>query len=124
MGQLPRLSPHNYYQCHYAYGIDPVSTEANERGFKWAQSFWVQLQLLKGRKVDDVCGAPIVYKDSSSVEPFYIQHYNQWIVVGLFHSSSICFIERHVLVRPSMFERWYHMDAVHLSLACFLKGPE
>ena len=88
------------------------------------QSFWVQFQLLKGREVDDVCGAPIVYKDSFNVEPFYIQHYNQRVVVGLFHSFGICFIEGHVLVRPPLFERGYHVDIIHLSLACFLEGPE
>ena len=42
----------------------------------------------------------------------------------LFHSSGISLIEGHVLVRPSMFERWSRMDAVHLSLACFLEGSE
>ena len=124
MGQLPRLSPHSYCQRHYAPGIDLISTEADERGFKWAHSFWVQLQLLKGREVDDVCGSSIVYEDSFGVEPFYVQHYNQRVVVGLFHSSGISFIEGHVLVRPSMFERWYHIDVVHLSLVCFLEGSE
>ena len=75
-------------------------------------------------EVDDVCRSPIVYEDSFSIEPFYVQYYNQRVVVGLFHSSSISFIERNVLVRMSMFERRYRMDAVHLSLACFLKGFE
>ena len=89
-----------------------------------AQSFWVQPQLLKGREVDDVRKASIVHEDSFSVESFYVQHYNQRVVMGLFHSSSISFIERNVLVRPSMFERRYRMDAVHLSLACFFKGFE
>ena len=49
---------------------------------------------------------------------------NQRVVVGLFHSSGIGFIEGHVLVRPSMFERWYHMDAIHLSLAFFIEESE
>ena len=124
MGQLPRLSPHNYCQRHYAPGIEPVSTKADEGGFKWAQYFWVQFQLLKCREVDDVCGASIVHEDSFSAESFYVQHYNQRVIVGLFHSSGISFIEGHVLVCPSMFERWYRMDAVHLSLAYFLEGPE
>ena len=88
------------------------------------QSFWVQLQLLKGREVDDVRGAPIVYEDSFRVKPFYIQHYNQRVVVGLLHSSGICFIEGHVLVRLPLFERGYHVDAIHLSLVCFLEGLE
>ena len=117
------MSSHSYCQRHYAPGIDLVSTEVDKRGFKWAQSFWVQLQLLKGREVDDVRGAPIVYEDSFSVEPFYIQHYNQRVVVGLFYSSDICFIEGHVLVCPPLFEQGYHMNAIHLSLACFLERP-
>ena len=44
--------------------------------------------------------------------------------VGLFHSSGICFIEGHVLVRLPLFKWGYHVDAIHLSLACFLEGPE
>ena len=76
------------------------------------------------REVDDVRRASMVHEDSFSVESFYVQHYNQRVVVGLFHSFSISFIEGHVLVCPSMFERWYRMDAVHLSLACFLEGSE
>ena len=86
--------------------------------------FWVQLQLLKGREVDDVREAPIVYEDYFSVKPFYIQHYNQRVVVGLLHSSSICFTEGHVLVCPPLLKRGYHVDVVHLSLACFLEGLE
>ena len=86
--------------------------------------FWVQLQLLKGREVDDVREAPIVHEDSFSVEPFYIQHYNQQVVMGLFHSFDICFIEGHILIRPPLFKWGYHVDAIHLSLACFLEGPE
>ena len=64
------------------------------------------------------------FEDSFSVEPFYIQHYNQRVIVGLFHSSGICFIEGHVLVRPLLFEWGYHVDAIHLSLVCFLEGLE
>ena len=76
------------------------------------------------REVDDVRRASMVHEDSFSVESLYVQHYNQRVVVGLFHSSGISFIEGHVLVCSSMFERWYRMDAVHLSLACFLEGSE
>ena len=43
------------------------------------------------REVDDVRRASIVHEDSFSVESFYIQHYNQRVVVGLFHSSDISF---------------------------------
>ena len=124
MDQLPWLSSHSYCQRHYAPRIDPVPAEADEGGFKRAQSFWVQPQLLKGREVDDVRRASIVHEDSFSVESFYVQHYDQRVIVGLFHSSGISFIEGHVFVSPSMFERWYRMDAVHLSLACFLEGSE
>ena len=83
----------------------PVPTEADEGGFKWAQSFWVQPQLLKGREVDDVRRTSVVHEDSFGIESFYVQHYNQRIVVGLFHSSGISFIKGHVSVRLSMFER-------------------
>ena len=86
--------------------------------------FWVQLQLLKGREVDDVREAPIIYEDSFSVKPFYIQHYNQRVVVGLLHSSGICFIKGHILVHPPLFKWRYHVDAIHLSLICFLEEPE
>ena len=124
MGQLSWLSSHSYCQRHYAPGIDPIPAKADEGGFKWAQSFWVQPQLLKGREVNDVHEASVVHEDSFSVESFYVQHYNQRVVVGLFHSSGISFIERNVLVRMSMFERRYRMDAIHLSLACFFEGSE
>ena len=42
----------------------------------------------------------------------------------LLHSPGIGFIEGHVLLRLPLFEREYHVDAIHLSLACFLKGLE
>ena len=41
----------------------------------------------------------------------------------LLHSPSIDFIEGHVLLHSPLFERGYHVDVIHLSLACFLKGP-
>ena len=75
-------------------------------------------------EVDNVRGAPIVHEDSFGVESLYIQHYDQRIIVGLFHSLGIYFIEGHILVHPPLFKRGYHVDAIHLSLAFFLEGPE
>ena len=40
----------------------------------------------------------------------------------LLHSPGIDFIEGHVLLHPPLFKQGYHVDAIHLSLACFLKG--
>ena len=39
-------------------------------------------------------------------------------------SAELPLSTRILLVRLSMFERWYHMDDVYLSLVCFLKGSE
>ena len=80
--------------------------------------------MLKGREVDDVRRTSIVHEDSFGIESSYVQHYNQQVVVRLLHSSGISLIEGHVLVCPSMFERWSRMDTVHLFLACFLEGSE
>ena len=46
------------------------------------------------------------------------------VIVKLLHSLGIRFIEGHILVCPFLLGRWYHMDAIHLSLACFLEGFE
>ena len=42
----------------------------------------------------------------------------------LLHSPGVRFIEGHVLVHPFLLERRYHVDVIHLSLACFLEGFE
>ena len=75
-------------------------------------------------KVDDVYRASIVHEDSFGVEPLYIQHYDQRVIVGLSYSPGIDIVEGHILVHLSLFEWGYHVDAIHLTLACFLKGPE
>ena len=75
-------------------------------------------------KANNVCGAPIVHEDSFGVESLYIQHYDQRVIVRLFHSHGIYFIEGHILVCPPLFKRGYHVDAIHLSLICFIEGPE
>ena len=75
-------------------------------------------------KVDDVCEATIVHEDPFSVESFYSEHYDQGVIMRLLQSPSISFVERHVLVRLSLLKRRYHIDVVHLPLACFLKGLE
>ena len=41
--------------------------------------------------------------------------------MGLSHSSGIGFVEGHILVRPSLFERGYHVNAIHLPLVAFLR---
>ena len=79
---------------------------------------------IESRKVDDVCRATIVHEDPFGVESLYIQHYKQRVIVGLLHSLSVRFIERHVLVRSLLLKRRYHVDAIHLSLVCFLEGFE
>ena len=53
-----------------------VSTEADECGVKRTQPSGGHLQLLKSGKVDDVCGAAVVYKDSPGIELFYYKHNN------------------------------------------------
>ena len=89
-----------------------------------AQSSWIKLQPLKSRKVDDIGGAIVVHKDPLGVESFYCEHYDQMVIVRLLHSSSIFLVERHVLVRPSLFKRGCHVNAVYLPLTCFPKGSE
>ena len=42
----------------------------------------------------------------------------------LSHSPGIGFVEGHILVHLPLFERGYHVNAIHLSLACFFEGPE
>ena len=61
---------------------------------------------------------------SSGVESFYCEHYDQRVVVRLLHSPSIFLVERHVLVRPSLFKRGCHVNVVYLPLTCFPKGSE
>ena len=44
--------------------------------------------------------------------------------VALPPPPRVFLVERHILVRSSLLERGYHMDAIHLPLACFLEGSE
>ena len=76
------------------------------------------------REVDDVCKATVVNEDPFGIESFCREHYDQGVVMRLLHSTSIFFVERHVLVCPSLLERGYHVDVIHLSLVCFLEGFE
>ena len=71
-GQLHWVGPCCHRQCHYALGVDPVSTEADEWRVKRAQPFWIQSQLLEGWEVDDVRRATIIDEDPLGIEPFYI----------------------------------------------------
>ena len=80
--------------------------------------------MLKGRKVDDVCRASIVHEDSFGVEPFNIQYYYQGVIVGLSHSPGVGLAEGHILVRSSLFERGYHVNAIHLPLGGLPEGSE
>ena len=66
--RLFRVSPHCDRQCHYAFRIHSISTEADPLGG--------HLQLLKSGKVDDVCGTVVVYEDSPGIKPFYHKHNN------------------------------------------------
>ena len=76
MSQLFRVRPYCDRQCHYAFRIHSVSIEADKWGVKGMQPFGGHLQLLKSGKVDDVCGATVIYKDSTGIEPFYHKHDN------------------------------------------------
>ena len=78
----------------------------------------------KSEKIDDVYGATVVHEDPFGVESLYSQHYDQRVIVRLLHSFGICFIEGHILVRLFLLKRRYHVDVIHLSLACFLEGFE
>ena len=101
------------------YTLSPLKLtrgDSNGRSLFWSSfNCW---------KVDDVYRASIVHEDSFGVEPLYIQHYDQRVIVGLSHSPVIGFVEGYILVHPSLFERGYHVNAIHLSLACLFKGPE
>ena len=74
--RLFRVSPHCDSQCHYAFRIHSVSTEADKVGVKGTQPLGGHLQLLKSGKVDDVCGIVVVYEDSPGIKPFYHKHNN------------------------------------------------
>ena len=63
-------------------------------------------------------------RGSSGVESFYLEHYDQRVIVRLLHSPSIFLVKRHVLVRPSLFKRGCHVNAVYLHLTCFPKGSK
>ena len=44
--------------------------------------------------------------------------------MGLSHSPGFGFIEGRILVRPSLFERGYHVNAIHLQLGSLFEGSE
>ena len=65
---------------------------------------FLDLQLLKSRKVDDVRGATIIHEDSLGIESFYRKHYDQGVVMRLLHPSSVFFQEKHVPVHSSLLQ--------------------
>ena len=74
--QLFWVSPHYDRQCHYAFRMHSVSTEADEWGVKGMQPLRGHFQLLIGRKIDDVYRIAVVHEDSPGIEPFYHKHNN------------------------------------------------
>ena len=81
------------FRSYYAFRIHFVSTKADEGGVKGMQPLEGYFQLLKSRKVDNVCGTIVVHEDSPGIEPFYHKHNDQGIVMRLLHSSSTFLLE-------------------------------